>query len=45
MLEEPELKTRVAEAAAALLGLASDPAEWVAADYTAALLTKFQISD
>jgi hypothetical protein len=45
MLDEPELKTRVAEAAAALLGLDSDPAEWVAADYKAALLTKFQTSD
>jgi HEAT repeat protein len=44
MLDEPELKTRVAEAAAALLGLDSDPAEWVAADYRAALLTEFQIS-
>jgi HEAT repeat protein len=45
MLDEPELKTRVAEAAAALLGLDSDRAEWVAADYRAALLTKFQIPD
>ena len=37
MLDEPELKTRVAEAAAALLGLDSDPAEWVAADYESRL--------
>jgi HEAT repeat protein len=44
MLDEPELASRVAEAAAALMGLDSDPAEWVVADYKAALLAKFQIS-
>jgi HEAT repeat protein len=45
MLDEPELKCRVAEAAAALLGLDPDPPEWEAADYKAALLRKFKISD
>ena len=41
MLDQPELKYRVAEAAAALLELAEDPPEWVGADYKAALLSKF----
>ena len=45
MLEEPELKVRVAEAAAAMLGLDRDPDEWVAADYRAALLTERQVSN
>ena len=45
MLDAPELKTRVAEAAVALLGLDSDPPKWVAADYKTALVSKFQISD
>jgi hypothetical protein len=45
MLDEPELAPRVAETAAALLGLDHDPAEWIASDYKAALLSKFQISD
>jgi HEAT repeat protein len=37
MLEEPGLKVRVAEAAAALLGMDQDPPDWTAADYRAAL--------
>lgn len=41
MLDAPEIKIRVAEAAAALLGLDKDPPEWVAADYRAALRGKF----
>jgi len=41
MLNEPELKVRVAEAAAALLGLDKDPPEWGAPDYKAALTSKF----
>ncbi|MGH9664581.1 MAG: hypothetical protein ACRD9L_09185 [Bryobacteraceae bacterium] len=41
MLAEPEIKVRVGEAAAALLGLDRDPAEWAAADYNAALTSKF----
>ncbi len=45
MLDQPMLKARVAEAAAALLGLASDPPDWVAADYKAALISKFKLSD
>jgi hypothetical protein len=45
MLDEPELGGRVAEAAAALLGLDEDPPEWTAADYKAALTGKFQITD
>ena len=44
MLDEPEFGGRVAEAAEALLGLDRDP-EWSAADYKAALIGKFQISD
>jgi HEAT repeat protein len=43
MLDEPELKVRVAEASAALLGLEQDLWEWAAADYKAALISKFQI--
>jgi hypothetical protein len=43
MLNEPELKVRVAEAAAALLGLDEDPPEWEAPDYKAALTSKFGI--
>jgi HEAT repeat protein len=41
MLDQPKLRIRVAEAAAALLGLESDPPEWTAADYQAALALKF----
>ena len=43
MLDGPEVKVRVGEAAAALLGLESDPPEWTAADYKTALTSKFQI--
>jgi HEAT repeat protein len=45
ILDEPEIKVRVAEAAAALLGLDEDPPEWGAADYKAALASKFKIAD
>ena len=45
MLNQPVFKVRVAEAAAALLGLDEDPPEWEATDYKAALASKFQISD
>ncbi len=45
MLDEPILTGRVAEAAAALLGLDHDPPEWAAADYKAALMSRFQISE
>ncbi len=41
MLDEPELKVRVAEAASALLGLPEDPVDWEAADYLDALKNKF----
>jgi hypothetical protein len=44
MLDECDVKVRVAEAATELLGLARDPPEWGAADYKAALIEKFQIS-
>jgi HEAT repeat protein len=44
MLNQPELKIRVALAAAALLGLDKDPPEWEAADYKAALADKFHVS-
>jgi hypothetical protein len=37
MLEAPSIKVRVAEAAAALLGMDKDPPEWTAADYRAAV--------
>jgi HEAT repeat protein len=37
MLEDPVLKKRVAEAAAALLGMVQDPPEWTAVDYRAAV--------
>ena len=37
MLEDPGLKVRAAEAAAALLGLDQEPPEWTAADYRAAI--------
>jgi hypothetical protein len=43
MLDEGELKVRIAEAAAALLGLDEDPPDWTAADYKTALINKFQI--
>jgi HEAT repeat protein len=43
MLDAPRLTIRVAEAAAALLGLDRDPPEWTATDYRAALITKFQV--
>jgi HEAT repeat protein len=45
MLDKPELTCRVTEAAAALLGMDHDPPEWTAADYQAALASKFQISN
>jgi hypothetical protein len=45
MLDQPEIKVRVAEAAAALLGLDQDPPGWAALDYKAALMREFQISD
>ena len=41
MLEAPELKVRVAEAASAMLGLPEDPEEWIAEDYKKALDEKF----
>ncbi len=37
-LEDADIKVRVAEAAAALLGMEQDPPEWTAADYRAAIL-------
>jgi HEAT repeat protein len=37
MLEDPSVKVRVAEAAAALLGMDIDPQEWTAADYRSAI--------
>jgi hypothetical protein len=45
MLLEPVFKMRVAEAAAALLGMDQDPPEWTADDYKAALLDRFPRSD
>jgi hypothetical protein len=44
MLHEPVFKVRVAEAAAALLGMDQDPPEWTAEDYKAALLDRFPSS-
>ena len=44
MLDAPELKVRVAEAASALLGLPEDPNEWAAEDYKKALDEKFGAS-
>jgi hypothetical protein len=41
MLDQPVFTIRVAEAAAALLGLDEDPPEWTAEDYKAALIDKF----
>lgn len=41
MLQGPELKMRVAEAAAALLDLEEEPAGWTTADYKKALQDKF----
>ena len=41
MLDAPELKVRVAEAASAMLGLPEDPEEWAAEDYKKALDEKF----
>jgi HEAT repeat protein len=43
MLDQPKLNIRVAEAAAALLGLDKDPPEWIATDYRAALINKFGV--
>ena len=37
MLKAPDVKVRVAEAAAALLGMDKDPKEWTASDYRAAI--------
>ena len=42
MLDAPELKVRVAEAASAMLRLPEDPQEWVAEDYKKALDEKFE---
>jgi HEAT repeats len=42
-LEEPGLKVRVAEAAAALLGLDPEPDAWKSADYRAAILSTFRL--
>lgn len=39
--EAPELKVRVAESAAAFLGLPEDPPDWKAADYKRALENAF----
>jgi HEAT repeat protein len=44
LLEGPEVKVRIAEAAALLLGLDKDPPEWGAEDYKAALARKFQLT-
>jgi hypothetical protein len=44
MLDECDVKVRVAEAAAALLGLDPDTPAWRAADYKAALMNKFEIA-
>ena len=41
MLDAPELKTRVAEAASAMLGLPDDSKEWTAEDYKKALDERF----
>lgn len=41
MLDAPELKVRVAEAASAMLGLSEDPKDWAAEDYKKALDEKF----
>jgi HEAT repeat protein len=43
MLDQPKPNIRVAEAAAALLGLDKDPPEWSATDYRAALINKFGV--
>ena len=45
MLDQPAITVRVAEAAAALLGLDEEPAGWAALDYKAALMREFQIAD
>ena len=41
MLDAPDLKLRVAEAASALLGLPEDPAEWKVEDYKDSLNKQF----
>jgi HEAT repeat protein len=41
MLDAPDLKSRVAEAASALLSLPEDPTEWSAGDYKDALQRQF----
>jgi hypothetical protein len=43
MLDATELKSRVAEAASALLGLPEHPVEWGAGDYKNALKKQFGI--
>ncbi len=43
MLNEPELRVRVAQAAAAFPGLDEGPPEWEASDYKDALRTKFGV--
>jgi HEAT repeat protein len=42
MLDQPEVKMRVGEAASALLGLNADPPSWQAEDYRAAIASKFR---
>jgi hypothetical protein len=42
MLDEPELRVRVAEATTALLGFDDEPPKWSPTDYKAALMVKFQ---
>ena len=41
MLNAPDLKLRVAEAASALLGVPEDPAEWKVEDYKDSLNKQF----
>lgn len=45
ILAEPELKLRVAEAAASLLGLEQDPPEWGSLEYREAIARKFPFVD
>jgi hypothetical protein len=45
MLDEPELKVRVADAATALLELDEVPEDWTTADYKDALKRKFNIEE
>ena len=45
MLNEPQLKVRVAEAAGALRGLEQDPPERAAEDHRVAMKSNFRISN